>query len=88
MLITSSFKFTKTPFRQAKNFVVSLQHSLIRYPPLDSKTPAVRALNTFNSVKKRGSFFGSVHCIKKFIPNLVQLCQPLRPMLRKSTNYT
>ena len=36
---------------------------------------------------KNYQFFGSVHYISKFIPNLAQLCHPLRPLLQKSTKY-
>ena len=39
------------------------------------------------TLKKLRSFLGSVHYISKFIPNLAQLCHPLRPLLRKSTKY-
>ena len=40
-----------------------------------------------NTLKKLRSFLGSVHYISKIIPNLAQLCHPLRPLLRKSTKY-
>ena len=39
------------------------------------------------TLKKLRSFLGSVHYFNKFIPNLAQLCHPLRPLLRKSTKY-
>ena len=29
---------------------------------------------------------GSVHHLGKFTPNLLQLCYPLRPLLKKNTN--
>ena len=31
------------------------------------------------------SFLGSVHHLGKFIPNLSQMCHPLRPLLKKNT---
>ena len=30
---------------------------------------------------------GSVHHIGKFIPNLLQICYPLRPLLKKNTKF-
>ena len=55
--------------------------------PLESKTPSIMSLQPPNTLKKLRSFLGSVHYICKFIPNLAQLCHPLRPLLRKSTIY-
>ena len=54
---------------------------------LESKTSAILSLQAPNTLKKLRSFLGSVHYISKFIPNLVQLYYPLRPLLRKSTKY-
>ena len=55
--------------------------------PLESKTSSIISLQPPNTLKKLRSFLGSVHYISKFIPNLAQLCHPLRPLLRKSTKY-
>ena len=55
--------------------------------PLETKTLAILSLQPPNTLKKLRSFLGSVHYISKFIPNLAQLCHPLRPLLRKYTNY-
>ena len=55
--------------------------------PLESETSAIFSLKPPNTHKKLFSFLGSVHYIYKFIPNLAQLCHPLRPLLRKSTKY-
>ena len=55
--------------------------------PLESKTSSIMSLQPPNTLKKLRSFLGSVHYIGKFIPNLAQLCHPLRPLLRKSTKY-
>ena len=30
---------------------------------------------------------GSIHHLGKFIPNLSQLCYPLRPLLKKNTKF-
>ena len=53
--------------------------------PLESKTSAIFSLQPPNTLKKLRSFLGLVHYINKLIPNLAQLCYPLRPLLRKST---
>ena len=58
-----------------------------RISPLESITFAILSMQPSNTLKKLRSFLGSVHCISKFIPNLAQLCYPLRPLLRKSTKY-
>ena len=55
--------------------------------PLESKTSSIISLQPPNTLKKLRSFLGSVHYISKFIPNLAQLCHPLRPLLRKSTKF-
>ena len=55
--------------------------------PLESKTSSIMSLQPPNTLKKLRSFLGAVHYISKFIPNLAQLCHPLRPLLRKSTKY-
>ena len=43
-----------------------------------------------NTLKKLKSFLGSVHYTIKPIPNSAQLCQPLKPLTKKSTklNWT
>ena len=38
-------------------------------------------------LKNLRSFMGSVHHLGKFIPNLSQLCIPLRPLLKKNTKF-
>ena len=53
--------------------------------PLETKTSSILSLQPPNTLKKLRSFLNSVHYISKFIPNLAQLCHPLRPLLRKST---
>ena len=55
--------------------------------PLKTKKSSILSLQPPNILKKLRSFLGSVHYISKFIPNLAQLCHPLRPLLRKSTKY-
>ena len=55
--------------------------------PLESKTSSIMSLQPPNTLKKLRSFLGSVHYFSKFIPNLAQICHPLRPLLRKSTKY-
>ena len=53
--------------------------------PLETKTLSILSLKPPYTLKKLRSFLGSVHYISIFIPNLAQLCHPLRPLLRKST---
>ena len=55
--------------------------------PPESKTSSIMSLQPPTTLKKLRSYLGSVHYISKFIPNLAQLCHPLRPLLRKSTKY-
>ena len=54
---------------------------------LEIESSAILSLQPPNTLKKLRSFLGSVNYISKFIPNLAQLCHPLRPLLRKSTKY-
>ena len=51
--------------------------------PLESKTAAIASLPAPKILKQLRSFLGSVHYLAKFIPNLSQLCHPLRPLLKK-----
>ena len=49
--------------------------------PMQKKTDSIINLpypKTFKQLKK---FMGSIHHLNKFIPNLAQLCNPLRPLL-------
>ena len=55
--------------------------------PLETKTLAILSLQPPNTLKKLRSFLGSAPFISKFIPNLAQLCHPLRPLLHKSAKY-
>ena len=55
--------------------------------PLSSKTDAIGKLSAPINLKKLRSFMGSVHHLGKFIPNLSQLCYPLRPLLKKNSNF-
>ena len=53
--------------------------------PLSNKRDAIGKLSAPTNLKKLRSFMGSVHHLGKFIPNLSQLCYPLRPLLKKKT---
>ena len=55
--------------------------------PLESKTAAIASLSSPENLKQLRSFLGSVHYLGKFIPNLLQLCHPLRPLLKKNTKF-
>ena len=55
--------------------------------PLESKTAAILTIPPPTTLKRLRSFLGSVHYIGKFIPQLAQLCHPLRPLLKKSAKF-
>ena len=55
--------------------------------PLESKTSVNVALKQPNALTGIRSFLGSIHYISNFIHTLAQLCNPSRPLLRKSINY-
>ena len=55
--------------------------------PLSNKTDAVGKLSAPSNLKEPRSFMGSAHHLGKFIPNLSQLCYPLRPLLKKNTKF-
>ena len=54
--------------------------------PLVSKTAAIASLSASKNLKQLRSFLGSVHYLGKLIPNLSQLCHPLRPLLKRIQN--
>ena len=53
--------------------------------PLQKKTDAISQLNHPKTFRQLKNFMGSIHHLNKFIPNLAQLCTPLRPLLSKHT---
>ena len=55
--------------------------------PLSNNTDAIGNLSAPSNLKKLRSFKGSVHHLGKFVPNLSQLCYPLRPLLKKNTKF-
>ena len=55
--------------------------------PLLNETDAIGKISAPSNLKEIGSFMGSVHHFGKFIPNLSQLCYPLRPFLKKNTKF-
>ena len=73
----------------AKNKTEWLGHSITQtgMTPLSNKTDAIEKLSSPSNLKKLRSFMGSVHHLGKFVPNLLQLCYPLRPLLKKNTNF-
>ena len=52
--------------------------------PLITKTEAITKLDNPKTLKQLRSFLGSVHHLTKFIPNLAELSEPLRPLLKKN----
>ena len=72
----------------AKETIEWLGHNITQsgVTPLSSKTDAIGKLSAPTNLKKLRSFMGSVHHLGKFIPNLSQLCYPLRPLLKNIQN--
>ena len=52
--------------------------------PLITKTEAITKLDNPKTLKHLRSFLGSVHHLTKFMPNLAELSEPLRPLLKKN----
>ena len=73
----------------AKETIEWLGHNITQsdVTPLSSKTDAIGKLSAPTNLKKLRSFMGSVHHLRKFIPNLSQLCYPLRPLLKKNSKF-
>ena len=55
--------------------------------PIHKKTDAIINLPHPKTFKQLKSFMGSVHHLNKFIPNLAQLCNPLRPLLSTANKF-
>ena len=53
-----------------------------RVTPLITKTKALQKLDTPKTLKQLRSFMGSIHHLIKFIPNLAEISEPLRPLLK------
>ena len=51
--------------------------------PLESKSSAIQNLSAPKNLQQLRSFLGSEHHLGEFIPNLLQLCRALRPLLKK-----
>ena len=76
----------------AKDKIEWLGHSITQtgITPLSNKTVAIEKLSSPSNLKKLRSFrsfMGSVHHLGKFIPNLLQLCFPVRPLLKKNSKF-
>ena len=52
--------------------------------PLVTKTEAIMKLDNPKTLKQLRSFLGSIHHPTKFIPNLAELSEPLRPLLKRN----
>ena len=55
--------------------------------PFESKTAAIAEIKAPKTLKQLRSFLGSVHHLSKFIPNLAEICHPLRPLLKKNEKF-
>ena len=73
----------------AKTEIESSRHKFSQsgIAPFVTKTAANLNLTAPKKLKQLQSFLGSVHYLGKFIPNLSQLCNPLRPLLKKNTKF-
>ena len=82
-----SISLQKSEF--AKNKIEWLGFTITpsRITPLVTKTEAIMKLEKPKTLKQLQSFLGSVHHLTKFIRNLAELSEPLRP-LSKKTNTT
>ena len=52
--------------------------------PTKPKCDAILNLEHPKTLKQLGSFMGCIHHLIKFLPNLAQLSEPLRPLLSKA----
>ena len=50
-----------------------------------SRRKGARRLKDFRDLR---SFMGAIYQINRFIPNLADLCAPLRPLLKKENEWT
>ena len=77
----------KCPF--AKDKIEWLGNSITQtgITPLSNKTDAIEKMSSPTNLKKLRSFMGSVHHLGTFIPNLLQLCYPLRPIPKNITKF-
>ena len=55
--------------------------------PMHKKIDAITKLQHSKTFKQLKNFMGSVHHLNKFIPNLAQLCTPLRPLISSSSKF-
>ena len=55
--------------------------------PMQKKTDALVNLQHPKTFKQLKSFMGSIHHLNKFIPNLAQLCTPLRSLLSTTNKF-
>ena len=58
-----------------------------RKASLETKTSTILNLPACRNLKQSRSFLGSVQYLGKFVPNLSQLCHPLRQLLKKNTKF-
>ena len=84
-----NFRINLAKCHFAKDKIELLRHSITQtgITPLSNKTDAIEKLSSSTNLKKLRSFMRSVHHLGKFIPNLSQLCYPLRSLLKKNTKF-
>ena len=55
--------------------------------PFETETSAIIKLTAPKNLKQLRSFLGSVHYLRKFSPNLSQLCHPFQPSLNNNAKF-
>ena len=65
--------------------MVGLKFTQSGFASLETKKSAILNLTAPRNLKQLQSLFRPVHYLVKIIPNLSQLCQPFRPLLKKNT---
>ena len=80
-------KLSKCHFAKTEIEWLGHEFTQSRIAPFESKTAAILTLSAPKNIKQLRPFLGSVHYLGKFIPNLSQLCHPLRPLLKKNTKF-
>ena len=88
-LVQENLRMTLAKCHFAKDKIEWLCYNITQtgITPLSNKTDTIGKLSAPSNLKKLRSFMGSVHHLGKFIPNLSQLCYPLRPLLKKNNLF-
>ena len=80
-------KWGKCAFFEIKNRKLGFKISADGVRPLVGKADAMKKLPIPKNICELRSFFGSINQYVKFVPNLLTLSSPLRPLLIKKLVY-